>query len=262
MGALSSAPALVSGKANPVASATLSIGLDGGGPLTAHEGITMTNLPVSLAFEGIELSIIDHQGRAWLTAADLARALGYARSDLVGRIYDRHRDEFTPDMTETVNLTVSGENNNLRNEVRIFSPRGCHLVALFAKTARAKDFRRWVLDVLDGISFHEPPQVPTVTPAQMEQLSRKVWAISTGMRFREAVQWNCWKRLRESFGVSPISALPADRFDDALAILDRMEHQADAFKRVLHDAESRFCKDVLRLGGDLADIERRLEQRQ
>lgn len=34
--------------------------------------------------------------------------------------------------------------------VRIFSPRGAHLIGMFSRTAKAAAFRRWVLDVLDG----------------------------------------------------------------------------------------------------------------
>lgn len=34
-------------------------------------------------------------------------------------------------------------------ETRIFSLRGCHLLAMFARTPVAKEFRRWVLDVLE-----------------------------------------------------------------------------------------------------------------
>lgn len=31
----------------------------------------------------------------------------------------------------------------------MFSLRGCHLIAMFATTDKAKEFRRWVLDILD-----------------------------------------------------------------------------------------------------------------
>jgi hypothetical protein len=36
-------------------------------------------------------------------------------------------------------------------DTRIFSTRGCHLIAMFARTPLAKEFRRWVLDVLDQL---------------------------------------------------------------------------------------------------------------
>jgi prophage antirepressor-like protein len=34
-------------------------------------------------------------------------------------------------------------------DVRVFSLRGAHLLGFFAETRRAKDFRRWALDILD-----------------------------------------------------------------------------------------------------------------
>ena len=45
----------------------------------------------------------------------------------------------------SVKLTEKGQTR----EVRIFSLRGAHLIAMFARTAIAKQFRKWVLDVLD-----------------------------------------------------------------------------------------------------------------
>ncbi|MNQ82204.1 hypothetical protein D3C85_972510 [compost metagenome] len=63
-------------------------------------------------------------------------------------------------MTETVKLTVSG---NLQKEVRIFSLRGAHLLAMFARTEVAKEFRRWVLDVLDGLSAQDSAPDSSVT---------------------------------------------------------------------------------------------------
>ncbi|MGL5289215.1 MAG: BRO-N domain-containing protein [Aeromonas sp.] len=104
----------------------------------------------SLAFHETKFSIITQNDRPWLTAAQIAQALGYAREDAVSRIYARNTDEFTPCMTMTVKLTANGINNSMReNEARIFSLRGAHLIAMFSRTERAKEFRRWVLDVLD-----------------------------------------------------------------------------------------------------------------
>ncbi len=121
-------------------------------------------LPARLEFEGTELTIVDHKGRPCLSATDLSRALGYSRSDAVSKIYDRNQDEFSEEMTLIVKLTTKGvvtgntENpslgvsNNLQKTVRIFSPRGCHLIAMFARTPKAKAFRKWVLDVLDHLT--------------------------------------------------------------------------------------------------------------
>ncbi|MEY1661577.1 BRO-N domain-containing protein [Isoalcanivorax beigongshangi] len=101
----------------------------------------------ALAFHSTQFDIIDHEGQPWLQAAQIAKALGYATEDAVSRIYRRNADEFSTCMTQTVKLTASG---NLRKEARIFSLRGAHLLAMFSRTGVAKEFRRWVLDVLEG----------------------------------------------------------------------------------------------------------------
>ncbi|MRT44701.1 hypothetical protein FGX00_02400, partial [Xylella fastidiosa subsp. multiplex] len=84
------------------------------------------------------------------TAADLARALDYKGTSAVLRIYSRQTDEFTSEMSLTVNLTVKGfGSGNSDKPVRLFSPRGCHMVAMFARTSVAAAFGGWVLDVLE-----------------------------------------------------------------------------------------------------------------
>ena len=111
-----------------------------------------SNLPVAIPFGPTNLSIIDRDGRPWITSADLARALGYSLAGSVNKIFERNKREFTDDMTLNVNLTLKGfGNGDSAKPVRIFSARGCHLVAMFARTPDARAFRRWVLDVLEKL---------------------------------------------------------------------------------------------------------------
>ncbi|UIT37700.1 hypothetical protein LZ757_05740 [Xylella fastidiosa subsp. morus] len=124
----------------------------------------MTQLPSAVCFSGKSLSIIDRDGTPYLSARDLARALGYADERSVLRIYARRAGEFTYQMSTVVNLTtVTGD-----KPTRLFSPRGCHMVSMFARTSVAAAFRRWVLDVLEfmpsirktgGYSASHPPAV-------------------------------------------------------------------------------------------------------
>lgn len=130
------------------------------------------SVPAVLTFEGTELHIVDRDGRPWVTATDLARALGYSRADAATKIFDRSADEFTPDMTLTPNLGVKGFGaGNSAKPVRIFSPRGCHLVAMLAKTERAKAFRKWVLDVLEKSA--PPPAAPAEGPRAVSAAIRE-----------------------------------------------------------------------------------------
>ncbi|HHE3615136.1 TPA: Bro-N domain-containing protein [Pasteurella multocida] len=112
----------------------------------------------TLTFQGTTLSVINQNNQIYLSAAELAKALGYKQADSVTRIYNRNSDEFSENMTvlvknpQAVNLTV-----------RIFSLRGCHLIAMFARTPIAKEFRKWVLDILDR-ETNQPQQLALPEP--------------------------------------------------------------------------------------------------
>lgn len=99
----------------------------------------------ALSFNGTVFNVVEHTGQAWLKAVEIGRALGYVDDKAIQRIYARHSDEFTKEMTGVVNLTTPSG----RQDSRVFSLRGAHLLAMFARTKVAKAFRKWVLDVLD-----------------------------------------------------------------------------------------------------------------
>ncbi|BCE02936.1 BRO-N domain-containing protein [Marinicellulosiphila megalodicopiae] len=113
-------------------------------------------IPNTISFGSTELKILNHNNQPCLTASQLSLALGYKDSRSLTKVFNRNESEFTPDMTEVVNLTPS---SNLLACSRIFSPRGCHLIAMFSRTDKAKEFRRWVLDVLDNLVEKEAPLV-------------------------------------------------------------------------------------------------------
>ncbi|MHB4857029.1 P22AR C-terminal domain-containing protein [Klebsiella pneumoniae] len=110
-----------------------------------------------LSFHNVTLVPAPVADGIWLTSADIAKALGYASSKSVSTICSRNSDEFTSSMSMVIKMKTNGINNNLREKsVRVFSLRGCHLIAMFATTDKAKEFRRWVLDILDREVAHSP----------------------------------------------------------------------------------------------------------
>ncbi|MEN0580868.1 BRO family protein [Phytobacter palmae] len=120
-----------------------------------------------LNFQGIHLQPIANLADTWLTASQIGFALQYADDKAVQRIYSRHADEFTENMTRVVKVTTPyGE-----QLTRAFSLRGAHLVAMFARTPKAKDFRRWVLDILD----REAAQSPITKQFTDQELSDLAW---------------------------------------------------------------------------------------
>lgn len=81
----------------------------------------------------------------FLGVSQIATALHYTQSQRVVELYNRHADEFTPDMS----FLTAIETNGGKQQIRVFSLRGCHLLAMFSKTPVAKEFRRWVLDLIE-----------------------------------------------------------------------------------------------------------------
>lgn len=113
-------------------------------------------MSTQLAFHNTQFNVISRNNQIWLSSKEIAQALGYAKTNAITHIYNTNPDEFTPGMTEVVESNTSG---NLKARSRIFSLRGAHLIAMFARTAVAKEFRRWVLDILDkeaGESIIQP----------------------------------------------------------------------------------------------------------
>ncbi|MDO3615837.1 Bro-N domain-containing protein [Ralstonia pseudosolanacearum] len=123
----------------------------------------MQHLPDStvLVFEDIEFDVVDLHNVPWLRGSQIASALGYKNHRAsIAELYERNADEFTPEMIQVVELNTAGG----RQPVRIFSPRGCYLLGMLARTERAKAFRRWVLDVLEGRQL--PRKVAALTVPQ------------------------------------------------------------------------------------------------
>ncbi|EME5571303.1 hypothetical protein VY397_004222 [Salmonella enterica] len=123
-----------------------------------------------LVFKTHTLEAVEHEGKSWFTAATLAVALEYSRGDKVTQIYNRNVAEFTPQMSLNLNLRVSGKINGLQHKtVRVFSLRGAHLIAMFASTPVAKEFRRWLLDLIEEEAKRQQQALPapTGTPIQL-----------------------------------------------------------------------------------------------
>ncbi|WP_337047108.1 Bro-N domain-containing protein [Serratia liquefaciens] len=98
-----------------------------------------------LTFHNTTFAHMEIGGQVWLTASEVGEALGYADDKAIHRLYRKHADEFTSNMTGVVKVTTPGG----MQDVRMFSLRGAHLMGMFSRTPVAKEFRRWVLDILD-----------------------------------------------------------------------------------------------------------------
>ena len=187
----------------------------------------------ALTFNNVTLAPIPHQNSLWIRSVELARALGYSDESSVGRIYKRNAEEFTPEMTQVIEIS---DTVNLTVPARIFSLRGCHLVAMFARTPVAKAFRRWVLDVLDKLDAeqHAAASSPaaddftgtlTITPEQQctlqEIVRAKVEVFPKNQR--PSLYAQAWSRFNTHFRLARYCQLQREKVSEAIAYLTRME---------------------------------------
>lgn len=179
-----------------------------------------------LSFQGMSIVPVPNPNMSgiWLTSADIANALGYASSKSVSNIYSRNAEEFTHSMSMVIRMMTNGINNNLREKrVRLFSLRGCHLIAMFATTDKAKAFRHWVLDILD----HEVTlNTPITQPSDREIHAYNVSALANHYN----VMYEAWKtQIEPALRAieSPLAGRLCDRFKDGAAFMTYVKKGAE-----------------------------------
>lgn len=169
-------------------------------------------MTTQLSFHEHHFSAINRNNQIWLSSKDIAVALGYSKTNAITHIYNTNTDEFTPGMTEIVETNTSG---NLKARSRIFSLRGAHLIAMFARTQLAKEFRKWVLDILDkevGAPVNEQPSESTSTDDRTPLRDAVNMLVGKrGMAYDDA-----YKVIHHRFGVQHIDQLTQAQMLEAI----------------------------------------------
>lgn len=105
-----------------------------------------TKMQHALTFGAHEVKTITREGQLWMSGTEVGRLLEYASPEkAIKQLYNARADEFTATMTKVIKVMTAGG----KQAVRFFSLRGAHLLGMFARTPKAKDFRVWVLNILD-----------------------------------------------------------------------------------------------------------------
>ncbi len=170
----------------------------------------------TLTFNEVNFSPVELNGQIWLTASELATAIGYKNKQSISKLYNSNADEFSSSMTQIVESTesvLSAKTKGLRVKIRIFSLRGCHLIAMFARTKVAKEFRKWVLDILDK-EMGQPIQInPISTIADRRPLNDavKMYCSKTGAFHGEA-----WKLVHQRFNLESVHDMTIEQVPQAV----------------------------------------------
>ena len=207
------------------------------------------NTNFSLSFHNVDFDITDIHGQPWLRLPQIGVALGYANPYKVQQVFDRNADEFTDSMTQVIELPTAGG----KQQVRVFSLRGCHLLGMLARTKVAKEFRRWVLDVLEETLLNgkvsDGPAAKTT--ADDRTPLRQAVAALVG---RKGIDYStAYGMVHQRFNVGAIEDLPAGQLPEAVAYVHALTLHTGLTGEVL-DAPPKAKPKLPIDGNSLADI--------
>ncbi|WP_225761656.1 Bro-N domain-containing protein [Acinetobacter sp. Marseille-P8610] len=200
----------------------------------------MTSL--ALTFNDVNFSPIQHDQQIWLSSGELAQALGYKQENAVSKIFNRNSDEFTEKMTQII------DNPQLPNlGMRIFSLRGCHLIAMFARTTVAKQFRKWVLDVLD-----KHIGAPVCKTHKSERTALHEAHAMLVAKTKHLNSSDAWKIINQRFGTNSIEEISYDQIPVAveyvhhlIALYSNTGKQGSLFDKDVYELIRNFTESVL-----------------
>ncbi|WP_291970168.1 BRO family protein [Candidatus Symbiopectobacterium sp.] len=222
-------------------------------------------MTTQLVFKSRVLDVVEHNSELWFTSAELAKALQYKKTDAITQIYTRNLDEFTAQMSTTLNLRVVRKTGTVEMNNRIFSLRGAHLIAMFANTPIAKEFRKWVLDILDRevgqhhpVYQHEAPERFTNTDTR--NLARLVWCITRGFRFEQAWTNAVYYALRDVTGTPSPMPFEVQHIPLLAKECRRIYYVTETLRETIHEAEKQTLKRILRKREDANTVLAEMKQ--
>ena len=177
----------------------------------------------ALCFNEFTFSPVTRDNQPWFKSSELARALGYSSEKAVANIYRRNEDEFSNDMSVVINSSTTG----IPVMTRIFSLRGCHLLAMFARTPVAKAFRKWCLDVIeqygDRVPVAEPVTLNDELISAAERAELKLIVDAKLSTYPASVQGKAraeiWAKFNRHFRIAEYKQLPTRLMPDAREFL-------------------------------------------
>lgn len=208
---------------------------------------------LALSFNDVKLEAIQQDNSIWLGATQIGLALGYANPETaITKLYNRNSDEFRNDMTKLVEMNTSGG----LQKIRIFSLRGCHLIGFLAKTAIAKQFRKWALDVLDK-EVGQP--VAKTHKSEREPLTNAVNMLVA--KTKHLNYSDAYKLVHQRFNVKSIDEIPYDAIPVAveyvhylIALYSNNSKQGSLFDDTTYELVREFTESVLSQNFMMQDV--------
>jgi len=148
-------------------------------------------------YQGMPVRVVVRENANYIPAEDLGEILGFSEPrKAVLKIFERNREELAPH-SGIVKLTTPGG----VQKTRVFTETGAYLVAMFARTPKAKEVRRWLAELprmlrkgsvkaLEGVAGEIAVRLmgimATKSFQEMEMIARLVWLRKRGLTQVEA----------------------------------------------------------------------------
>ena len=144
---------------------------------------TLKNKEQALVKFGLDPSkIILEDGRYWMTAEEVGKALGYKDpKQSIFNLYQRNKDELQPykGIIKMVYPSASDGRGGGVQETLVFNTDGMWLAAILAKTHKAKKFRKFIVNMLKALERQEFIHI-----SQIDRYCTKEW-----IHMSEIEQW-------------------------------------------------------------------------
>lgn len=180
---------------------------------------------LALSFNDVNLKpSSDHH--VWIGSIQIGLALEYANPETaITKLFNRNIEEFSSSMTRLVDVQTNGGTQS----IRAFSLRGCHLITFFARTPVAKEFRKWVLDVLEKEVTQQQIDTRVKINAQQQTELKKI--IDRRCEGSTKKRTELWSRHNKHFRIPRYSELLAIHFQDAVNYLETMQLKSQPEKQ-------------------------------
>ena len=154
-------------------------------------------------------------------------------------------------MTQVIELPTAGG----KQQVRVFSLRGCHLLGMLARTKVAKEFRHWVLDVLEkevSGSLHPQALHNGLTHEQQAEVKalHNILLQSVPFEKQKALAITLWSAVKSKFKVG-YKDVPPEQFPEVLSLMARVAVEKGVQYR---EAETVNLETVPKLFANQANI--------
>lgn len=141
----------------------------------------------TLKFHSYVFTPLKSGGQQWLVSSELAKAFQLPTTKSLISIYERHKGEFTKEMSYLLEKATRQSNGKIyRKKVRFFSLWGAHLLSVFVNTQASNEFRPWALMIITSTK----EEFSNFSKRQFtdDELCSLCWLWKISKRLREGIE--------------------------------------------------------------------------